>query len=110
MSITPEIQLEINRIYRGLNDMQQTINKINADLAPIKERNKKCEEMYRRACQQGETCPITGDTFRGISHYCITDCWHMFERSALDSWKNSGRSAAERCPVCRRTYKIIYSI
>ncbi len=106
--MSTDIQTKIDAINLRFDRTWELVNKINADLAPIKERNKKCEEMYRRACQQGETCPITGDTFRGISHYCITDCWHMFEQQALNSWRNSGRSAAERCPVCRQNFRIIY--
>ena len=106
--MSTDIQTKIDAINRRFDRTWELVNKLNADLEPIKERNKKCEEMYRRACQQGETCPITGDTFRSISHYCITDCWHMFDQQALNSWKNSGRSAAERCPVCRRNFTVIY--
>lgn len=108
MPITASQQIAINRIECGFASVWEGIHKIQRQLDEIKISNEKCEAMYRRACTQGDTCPITGDTFRGMREFCATDCGHLFDHGALESWQNSGRSASNRCPVCRSPYKIVY--
>lgn len=46
-------------------------------------------------------CPITGEPFENP---CMTSCGHLFERSAIQGWRNKGHTT---CPSCRKECQIL---
>jgi hypothetical protein len=56
------------------------------------------DTLVRDALQHGATCPITLEPLASAAAISVTDCWHMFDATALSSWRLSGE---DKCPICR---------
>jgi hypothetical protein len=49
------------------------------------------------------TCSITSVI---TNDPILTTCGHFFDRAAINTWRDSGRENADRCPVCRSLFEI----
>jgi hypothetical protein len=47
---------------------------------------------------QGGTCPITMEPLTDATQAAVTDCYHVFEATALETWRVTGDGT---CPVCK---------
>lgn len=60
------------------------------------------EALVRDAITRATTCPITMEPLTDPSQVTVTDCYHLFDATALASWQASGEN---KCPVCRETLR-----
>lgn len=60
--------------------------------------------LVKNAIEKEECCPITMETL-SIESACITSCFHMFEKSAIETWLNDEKNHS-KCPVCKQVCKI----
>lgn len=60
------------------------------------------EALVRDAIARHTSCPITLEPLTDPSQVTVTDCYHLFDATALASWQASGEN---KCPVCRETLR-----
>jgi hypothetical protein len=60
------------------------------------------EALIRDAIARHTSCPITLEPLTDPSQVTVTDCYHLFDATALASWQASGEN---KCPVCRETLR-----
>jgi hypothetical protein len=56
------------------------------------------DALVRDALQRGTTCPITMEPLTATTSVAVTDCYHLFDATALATWRAAGD---DKCPVCR---------
>jgi hypothetical protein len=54
--------------------------------------------VIRDAIARGTACPITMEPLTDPAQTTITPCFHLFDTTALASWRASGE---DKCPTCR---------
>lgn len=56
------------------------------------------EALVRDAISRHTTCPITMEPLTTPSQVAVTNCYHLFDATALATWRASGE---DKCPTCR---------
>lgn len=56
------------------------------------------EAIVRDAISRSAACPITMEPITSSTTVTLTPCYHLFDATALTSWRASGE---DKCPVCR---------
>lgn len=59
------------------------------------------EAYIRDAISRHTTCPITMEPLTTPSQVAVTNCYHLFDATALATWRAS--SGEDKCPTCRAT-------
>lgn len=58
------------------------------------------EALVHSAIAKDESCPISMESYElGKNKTVVTTCYHIFQKSALDTWLESNTC----CPVCKQT-------
>jgi hypothetical protein len=57
------------------------------------------DALVRDALQRAATCPITLEPLTATTPVAVTDCYHLFDATALATWRAAGDN---KCPVCRQ--------
>lgn len=56
------------------------------------------DALVRDALQRAAACPITLEPLTATTPVAVTDCYHLFDATALATWRAAGDN---KCPVCR---------